>query len=176
MKKKIIALVIVAVAVLTLPLPQKIKNTYYGIDTVSGTKADIKTDLVHLRFLVFKDKFFGHIFVSTPDGTVDYGKDCLKYAYKVPADSKKDEMYALTGWYYNDTKYQKDYGNGLVGTNENGFEGVMVYFSNTFDKVLICHSTKENGENNSNKRYIGNITENREKETLEFFSGFTDLS
>lgn len=155
MKKKIIICVMLIVFLVALvPFPQNINRTFYGMNISDGEKASITIDMKYLRFLIFKDKIYGEITVTSEDKSTVYGEH-LHYAGVWPANNDDKIMHVLSGFQYD--------------AGINAMEPVIVYLSRDFNKILIREQKKD-----ITKQYIGNIEENGIEETSEYFVGYID--
>ncbi len=166
-----------------LPFPQKIERTFYGIDTIDGQKADIAIDMTYLRFLFLKDKMHGTIDVKTEREAFTYGEHLHYLGQTLSVNNAKDKAHDLSGWYWNDETYTRDYGNGALGTATVGFEPLLVHMSSDFDKVLILHNagekidaynTDDESASQKTRRYIGSTDKNKLEEAEKYFTGYYD--
>lgn len=160
MKRKVIILVIAVVLLLVLlPFPQRVEQTYYGVNTASGEKVSISANMHYFRFLILKDKLRGKVTVTQGNQSVIYGEH-LHYQGLWPSNNEDKTFHALVGWRYADeTKEGKPI----------GFEPAHIYLSRDFSKVLIGE-TRDDGKS----QYVGNTEENRTEETLVYFVGYTN--
>ena len=172
-KKLIICAIIMASCISLLPFPQNIEQTFHGMNTSNGEKARIRMDMKYLHFLIFKDKIYGEITVTTEKESIVYGKH-LSYTGLYPTNNEDKTMFAFNGVYLNGDTYMRDYGNGLLGTDIVGFEPIRVFLSRDFSKIVVYHSANGKTEKKATKQYIGNVEENKEEETLEYFIGFVE--
>ncbi len=183
MKKKLIIWGILIILLISLlPLPQRIEKLFYGIDTLNGESVDISLDMTYLRFLFLKEKMYGKIDVKTEEKTFTYG-EYMHYLGQTPfVNNAKDRTHNLSGWYYNDTMYMREYGEGIVSPSPVGMESAAIHLSSDFNKILILHTSGQKidahnaDEENERqeRRYVGCTDKNQLEDAKKYFIGYYD--
>lgn len=161
MKKKrnicIAIVLLLVIAILFIPIPQKVEQRLYATDTPSGEQATIDIDLTFLRFLVLKDKMIGNISFDNADQSIVFGGRSSKWAYSVyPTNNEDEQMHVLNGFWYDEIN--------------NTYNGYITYIGVDFDKMVL----KLLDENGNDREYIANVKKNKETETYNYFIGFVD--
>ena len=173
MKKKIISFCVVIVALCGLialvPYPQKIERTFYSVNSFNGEKATISFDMTYLRYLFRRDRFDGEVTVTCGDKITVYTENDLQYIGYWPLDNKDEHLHYLGGFYYNtDIVTYNDKGEKDIGD----FESIRAYLSKDFSKIVLYHEPSEKAEDTEPKQYIGNVEENKEQETIQYFGRY----
>lgn len=184
MKKIITWGIIIILLVSLLPIPQSIDRTFYGVNTTNGESVDISLDMTYLRFLFLKDKMYGTIDVKTKEETFTYGEN-LNYIGQTPSvNNAGDKAHNLSGWYYNDTMYMREYEKGIVSPSPIGMEAVSVHLSSDFSKILIfhregqkiyAHNPNEETEKREKRRFVGCTDKNQLENAKKYFIGYYDI-
>lgn len=173
MKKKIIAFftVILSLFVITalIPYPQRIKRTYFAVNSFGGEEATITSDITYLRFLFRKNRMVGDITVTSKGETTRYTENELQYIGLYPLDNEDENLHFLLGFYWNtDIVTHND-----IGETESGdFEFVRAYLSKDFNKIVLYHTPGDKSKNTEPKQYIGNVGKNKYRETFEYFGEY----
>lgn len=183
MKKIITWGIIIILLVSLLPIPQSIDRTFHGVNTTNGESVDISLDMTYLRFLFLKDKMYGRIDVKTKEETFTYGEH-LHYIGRTPSvNNAGDKAHNLSGWYYNDTMYMREYEKGIVSPSPIGMEAVSVHLSSDFSKILIfhregqkiyAHNPNEETEKREKRRFVGCTDKNQLENAKKYFIGYHD--
>lgn len=173
MKKRIISFCIVVAVLLgliaLLPYPQRIERTFYGINSFNGEKANISFDMTFLRFLFKRDRMCGEVTVTCGGKKTLYTENDLQYIGYWPLDNEDKTLHYLGGFYWNtDIVTYNDKGEKDIGD----FESIRAYLSKDFSKIVIYHEPSEKAEDTEPKQYIGNIEENKEEETKQYFGRY----
>ena len=160
MQKKLILGFITGILLISLlPFPQNIERTYHGINTTNDEAVDITLDMKYLRFLFLDHKLYGSITVKTETETFTYGEH-LHYLGQFP-NKDGDYSHRLSGWYYNETMYMKEYENGSVSKMPVGFESLDIHISSSFDNILISHHKSGEIATQTDCEYIGSVDKNQ---------------
>lgn len=172
MKKKLFIFAgILILCVLLLPLPEKIEKTYNGVNINTGENVKINAEMRYLKFLVLKNKLYGKITLETEDEKLELGDD-LAYTGLTPANNEDKTVHMLTGWHFNPNTYVKDEGKDTQCTEVEGFEAAIVYLSRDFNKILVYHQPKKNGETEPRYYTVGDAENDNTEETKTYFAGF----
>ncbi len=166
------ALALLCVLILLLPFPTRVKKQFYATDTYSQKRADISVDITLFQYLLRKDKMKGNITVTTEDDTKVYESDSLYYAGKWHSNNKDEFVHAFVGFYMNDETYQKDYGEGVEGSQIIGMEAVNVFMSPGFEQLVLYHRQSEKLESPETWQFVGNVETGKSIETREYFKGY----
>lgn len=158
-KKRTICMILVflaVIAILLIPIPQRIEKTLYATDTQSGAPATITLDLTFYRFLILNDKPVGKITFENDTQKLVFGERLSQWFYhRYPTNNADKQMHALNGFYYDGTT--------------NTQHGYVLYLGVDFDKAVL---TLLESNANTNNEYLANVEKNKETETYQYFTGF----
>jgi len=160
MKKIIISCIVIIVLValiVLLPYPQRIKRTFYGVNSFDGEKANISFDMTYYRYLFKRDTISGEIAVTCGEKTTIYREKHLQYNGLWPLNNEDKNLHFFVGWYYN-----VDLSSVPI------LESVRVYLSKDFNKIVLYHEP----EDSEPKQYIGNVEQGKEQEAMRYFEEY----
>ncbi len=162
MRKKIIiscvVIIVLAALIVLLPYPQRIKRTFYGVNSFDGEKANISFDMTYYRYLFKRDTISGKVTVTCGEKTTVYKENDLQYITDAwPLNNEDETLHFFIGWYFNADLLPEPI-----------LESVRLYLSKDFNKMVLYHEP----EDSEPKQYIGNIEQGKEQETIQYFEEY----
>ena len=138
--------------------PQRIKRTFYGVNSFDGEKANISLDMTYYRYLFKRDTISGEIAVTCGEKTTVYKENDLQYITDAwPLNNEDKTLHFFVGWYFN-----------VDLLPEPILESVRLYLSKDFNKMVLYHEPQDSEP----KQYIGNVEQGKEQETIRYFGEY----